>query len=118
MLRHINCISREENYASGGVSSEDTELKCTYVSTLGAWPLSRPLQAGMKGAHFPSMSVPGCGGDGSPALTAACTRTHIIVTAINKFTQEAGPGESARVCRVLQTTQRLLIAFPAFDASR
>lgn len=46
MLRHINCISGEENYASGGVISEDEEaleLKCTHVSTQ-AWPIPSRVQ--------------------------------------------------------------------------
>lgn len=47
MLRHINCISGEENSASGGVIYEEEkalELKYTHVSTLGAWPLSSRAQ--------------------------------------------------------------------------
>lgn len=87
MLRHINRFSGEENYASGGVISQEEKalvLKCTHVNGTGDWPSpaepsgkAEPLQpspAKMKGAHFPLKSVLDVWGERSPAL--AGTRTH------------------------------------------
>lgn len=71
MLRHINCIRGEENYASGGVIAEEEkalELKCTHEHThsgLGPSPAEPNWEAGPlqpssgweKGAHFPFKSA-------------------------------------------------------------
>lgn len=113
MLRHINCISGEENYASGGAISEEEkalELKCTHVrahtglahlqqSPEGRQSLSSPLQAEIKGTHVPLKSVLD---EGERDLLHWQARAHahtlqVIITGINKFTPEAQPEGSLGV---------------------